>query len=356
MKNFVTICCMLGILLAAATNAEAALFSVDFRNPTIISDGITLTTGTGFEYNDVYGNSWRMRNPGVSFFTGTFYLEFITDLELTVIHLSSAHTPCPGGGYSPIDVVINDSDSNPFNETDLLLDNYDVAENHGGSHGYVMDTFTVPAAMLRLEWNTIAFAFEDNPWACSHYWIMEMSAAVPVIPVAIDVKPQSCPNPLNLKSKGIMPVAVLGREDFDVNAIDLASIRLEGVAPIRSSLEDVGAPPADGNECECTEEGPDGFMDLTLKFKTQQIVEQLGSVLGDATYGTSADPNVLVLTLTGSLSDGRPIEGSDCVVLVGKIPEALFAKPADINEDGAVNLDDLFLLKKHFGKSAVRED
>ncbi|MHC4336466.1 MAG: hypothetical protein ACYSTG_00750, partial [Planctomycetota bacterium] len=98
------------------------------------------------------------------------------------------------------------------------------------------------------------------------------------IAVVVDIKPGSCPNPLNVKSKGVLPVAILGSEDFDVNAVDVASIRLAGVAPIRGSYEDVGAPVIDANDCNCTEDGPDGYLDLTLKFKTQEIVEPIGEV------------------------------------------------------------------------------
>lgn len=66
--------------------------------------------------------------------------------------------------------------------------------------------------------------------------------------VDVDIKPGSCPNPLNLKSKGVLPVAVLGTEEFDVTTIDPLSILLsreeveEGVAPIRSDYEDVATP------------------------------------------------------------------------------------------------------------------
>ncbi|MHC4648611.1 MAG: hypothetical protein ACYTBJ_24405, partial [Planctomycetota bacterium] len=39
------------------------------------------------------------------------------------------------------------------------------------------------------------------------------------VQVAVDIKPGSCPNPLNLASRGVLPVAVLGSEDFDVSSI-----------------------------------------------------------------------------------------------------------------------------------------
>lgn len=169
--------------------------------------------------------------------------------------------------------------------------------------------------------------------------------------VSLDIKPGSCPNPLNLKSKGVLPVAILGSEDFDVNDVDAASVRLADVAPIRSSPEDVAAPVADSNECDCSEEGADGFADLTLKFKTVEIVEQLVFAAGDL-----ADGDILELTLTGELQDGTPIEGSDCMVLVGKVPEWIAAKRADIDANGKVSLSDLFELKQQWGKSSIPED
>lgn len=168
--------------------------------------------------------------------------------------------------------------------------------------------------------------------------------------VAIDIKPQSCPNPLNLKSRGVLPVAVLGSEYFDVNNIDVASIRLADIAPIRSSFEDVATPVADGNECECTAEGPDGYTDLTLKFKTQEIVEKLINAPGKLLGGQT-----LSLTLTGALSDGTLIEGTDCVLLVGNVPRAIAAKRADINGDGVVDFRDLTIVSNYWLESSEIE-
>jgi len=168
------------------------------------------------------------------------------------------------------------------------------------------------------------------------------------IKVAVDIKPGSCPNPLNVKSKGVLPVAILGTEDFDVNAIDVASIRLEGVASIRSSYEDVAAPVWDRQEeCECTTEGPDGYIDLTLKFKTQGIVATLGEV---------EHKDELLLTLEGELFEelgGTPIVGADCITIRGKY------KPfneGDLNKDGVVNLRDFAIFTENWLQSSIIED
>ena len=165
--------------------------------------------------------------------------------------------------------------------------------------------------------------------------------------VAVDIKPGSCPNPLNVTSKGVLPVAILGTEDFDVNSIDAVSILLAGVDPIRSAYEDVAEPVPDGNECECAEEGPDGYTDLTLKFKTPEIVEALVNM-----YGGLIEGEVLALPLTGVLSDGTPIEGADCVRIVGKVPRSLAAKKSDVNEDGIVNILDFSTMAEYWLESA----
>ena len=121
--------------------------------------------------------------------------------------------------------------------------------------------------------------------------------------VSIDIKPQSCPNPLNVGSKGVLPVAILGTEGFDVAQIDPATVRLQGVAPLRWALKDVATPYV-ANTDGCWDLGPDGYLDLTLKFKTHDIVTALGEV---------NDGEVHILTLTGTLLDGTPIVGDDVV-------------------------------------------
>jgi len=124
--------------------------------------------------------------------------------------------------------------------------------------------------------------------------------------VAVDIKPGSCPNPLNVKSKGVLPIAILGSENFDVTEIDVLSIQLAGVVPNRSDYEDVATSLVDANECECSTEGPDGYLDLTLKFDTQAIVGAIGEV---------NDGDEWILELTGSLSDDTLIAGEDCIII-----------------------------------------
>jgi hypothetical protein len=130
------------------------------------------------------------------------------------------------------------------------------------------------------------------------------------VEVPVDIKPGSCPNPFNMRGMGNLPVAILGTPDLDVSTIDPASIRLAGIAPLRSGYEDVGAPfmPYVGKEdcdLDCHETESDGYMDLTLKFDTQEVV----AALADAT-------GCVAVELTGNFwpeYGGGPIAGEDVV-------------------------------------------
>ncbi len=140
-----------------------------------------------------------------------------------------------------------------------------------------------------------------------------------IINIPLDIKPTSCPNPLNTNNQGVLPVAILGYNNngFDVTQIDVTSLALEGVDPIRSNLEDVATPfePFAGKEdCDfdCNELGPDSILDLTLKFDVQEIIAALGEV---------NDGDCIVLTLTGKLMTqfgGTDITGEDVVRILKK--------------------------------------
>jgi hypothetical protein len=124
--------------------------------------------------------------------------------------------------------------------------------------------------------------------------IYNAGASGKTIPITIDIKPgDDGPNPINLRSKGRVPVAVLSTSTFDATTLDISSIRFAG-APVNSrmngtfqySFEDVNF---------------DGLPDLVLHFATQMLVLDSSS--------TSA-------TLTGTTTNGRCVSGTDSVRIV----------------------------------------
>jgi len=145
--------------------------------------------------------------------------------------------------------------------------------------------------------------------------IHQMRSMGMAVPVELDLKPGGCPNPLNLKSLGLFPAAILGSAEIDVYEIDELTIELEGVAPIRIVYEDVAGPPAEQALCACPDQGPDGHMDMVLKFSTQALGNALGAVV-------TGDEPMLLLNAKFLPDDSglqpAPIIGTDCVKIVGR--------------------------------------
>ncbi len=142
-----------------------------------------------------------------------------------------------------------------------------------------------------------------------------------IINIPLDIKPTSCPNPLNTNNQGVLPVAILGFNGFDVREINPNSLTLKRdgvdilVEPLWSSLEDVATPfgplpdPVNQDCLDCNELDLDSYLDLTLKFDAQEILAALGSV---------NDGDCIVLTLNGFLGDGRTIVGEDVLRILEK--------------------------------------
>ena len=110
--------------------------------------------------------------------------------------------------------------------------------------------------------------------------------------IVVDIRPGNARNPINPKSKGVLPVAILGSKDFDVTEIDVSSLLLEGtVAPLRWNLR----------------KGTDGYRDLALKFSNQAVCNALGDMQGGQTYDVK---------IIGMLKDGTKVAGIDSVYVV----------------------------------------
>jgi len=108
------------------------------------------------------------------------------------------------------------------------------------------------------------------------------------VEVEIDIKPGSDDNSINLKSKGVVPVAVFTiAGGLDAGTINPDTVLFAGASPERWKLCDV-----DG----------DGDDDRLFHFKTENLVE--------------LDVNSTVATLTGTTFGGNDIELTDTVRIV----------------------------------------
>ena len=123
-------------------------------------------------------------------------------------------------------------------------------------------------------------------------WQAPIAQAVPV-----DIKPGGDTAPINLKSKGKLPVAILSTTDFDATQVDAETLLFgdplliaDGktpVSPLKWSEEDVNF---------------DGLMDLSLKFSMRELVDNM--VLGDMS---------LEGYLAGQTVDGTEIAGRESI-------------------------------------------
>jgi sugar lactone lactonase YvrE len=104
--------------------------------------------------------------------------------------------------------------------------------------------------------------------------------------VAVDIKPGSFPNSINLRSRGVVPVAILSNPTLNVVDVDVGTVKFAGALPANFSYEDVNG---------------DGVADLVFHFHTQDL--QLTS-------------NSTEASLTGQLRSGESIVGTDAVRIV----------------------------------------
>lgn len=118
--------------------------------------------------------------------------------------------------------------------------------------------------------------------------------------VAIDVKPGSDPNAINVRARVEVPVAILGSASFDVNDVQASTVRFgpmhdpgemhqhdAGAAALRYASEDVNG---------------DGYVDLVFHFRA-------------ADTGLQAEDTQACLH--GNLNDSQHFCGHDTVKVIG---------------------------------------
>jgi len=168
----------------------------------------------------------------------------------------------------------------------------------------------------------LTFVFGSRSWGHGYYDVAvdaTIEVTLPAIKVAFDIKPQSCPNPLNTNQKGLLSAAIVGSPEFDVRRVAPDTIQLAGVRPIHISYEDVAEPFDPFTEkvaaTDCTDAGPDGHLDLTMKFRAQDIYR----ALQEGQDEPLRKGDILTVDMTAFLSEAagqnaqRPLSGEDVI-------------------------------------------
>jgi parallel beta-helix repeat protein len=122
-----------------------------------------------------------------------------------------------------------------------------------------------------------------------------VSVSCGVLVVAIDIKPGSYPNAINLGSHGLIPVAILSSDDFDATTVDPESVELAGAGvAVRGKSNKYMAQQEDVNG--------DGLVDLINHVATENL-----------------DPNSLqdgYAVLIGTTFGGEEVTGTDEITIV----------------------------------------
>ena len=119
----------------------------------------------------------------------------------------------------------------------------------------------------------------------------------PVLSVTINIKPPAqAPVPINLKSKGALPVAILSSPTFDATQVNPATITLSGVS-VGSKGDSSGQ-----FACSAQDVNGDGLPDLVCQLINSGL--QLAS-------------NATMVTLTAKTFSGQMITGGESITIVG---------------------------------------
>ena len=138
-------------------------------------------------------------------------------------------------------------------------------------------------------------------------FISELATAT----LLIDIRGGADVSPVNLKSKGVLPVTVFGSEEIDVSMIDLSTLVLQGAGPRARGKS--------GKVASFVDMNGDSYLDLNLHFDLEEM---------------DVSPDDTEFTLTGMLNDGTQVEGSDAISIIqlGNAVDEVFLTGVELSD------------------------
>jgi len=192
------------------------------------------------------------------------------------------------GSSVTIDVLANDYDidNDALSVTDVTTPQYGSAVINADN------TVTYTANVNFVGTDTFDYTISDGKGGAD-----TATVTITVVPkeVAIDIKPGSYPNTIDLGSNGVVPVGILSSESFNATTVNPETVLLAGAGvAIRGK----------GNKYLAHEEdvNGDGLMDLVVQVETENLDP-----------GQFQDGYAI---LTGATYGGQAIQGSDEIIIV----------------------------------------
>ena len=112
------------------------------------------------------------------------------------------------------------------------------------------------------------------------------------------IKPGGDPNPINPMSQGVIPVAILGSDSFDVSDVDTSTLIF---GPTVVLGDPCCASPIHRQLGHFEDVNDDGFTDLVSHYRTQEAGIAFGEISA---------------SVTGTTIGGIPFEGCEYIVTV----------------------------------------
>jgi hypothetical protein len=219
-----------------------------------------------------------------------------------------------GGGTATIEGTLNSTPNTDF-RLEFFANTTADPSNHGEGESFIGSTNVTTDGSGDVSFtNTFSAivpvgefisATATDPGGNTSEFSGSIDVVIGVIEVSVDIKPGSYPNCFNINGNGVIPVAILGSDDFDVTQIDVATlefagldVRVKGNGTPQCSVEDVSG------DFTFPEGAPDGYDDLVCQFVDDP---------------NEWKPDNSTATLTGNLKaeyDGTPFHGTDEICIV----------------------------------------
>ena len=132
-----------------------------------------------------------------------------------------------------------------------------------GTHTWEYFTYSLPAGLHTVEYRNVISSVGPSGWIVEDTPTSHPFSGTFACEQAIDIHPGSYPNPINIKSNGVVPVAILGSATFDVTTVDVTNLYFgPWLAP---PAHDLGDPAVYTDHLQ--DVNTDGYTDLVVHFR-----------------------------------------------------------------------------------------
>jgi len=227
----------------------------------------------------------------------------VTDSQTEIINGSGTMSNTLTGGAININasgehiITVAEYQGNPKKETVFRVtgDFYDVHLNDSSNVNEVIIRFCPATPQTKIfYWDGLGWEIASNQIYDSGCIIVTVNNStqpnlsdlsglilvpgIDTVDVGIDIKPGKVPNSINLRSKGVVPVAIITSPEFDASSVDPDTVSFAGAQSVHWALKDVDK---------------DGDLDMILHFRTQELNLSETSLEAELTGETTGSISII---------------------------------------------------------------